>query len=285
MKCFDEFGGPCLPARLHGCYISASGGATQASSSPVTNPEVFGLLKSNVAGAQQVAAQPFQQYGQPMAAGLSPLQQSTGSLLGGSARNAGQDAMASGVAQTQAGAGDLLAGIQKYQNPYQRDVINTTMSDIERQREIQRVADQQSGTAAKAFGGSRSGVADALTNEASQRTGASTLANLNQQGFNTAAGLAQNDAQRQLQAGAQLGQIGQAQGQQFLGVTNAMAQQGNTEQAAQQNGMTQAYQEFLRQQNYPVEMQQLISQAMGLVPGAIGQGSKSNSWNAGFGIG
>lgn len=273
-----------IPARISGCYFNVAGGASNSQSNPVTNPEVFGLLKSNVQGAQNIAAQPFQGFGQPMSAGLSPTQTNLQTLLNNSPRNAGQDAMASGVTQAQAGGGDLLAGIQKYQNPYQRDVINTTMADMERSRQMQRVNDSQSATQAGAYGGSRHGVADSLTNEAAQRTGASTLANLNAQGFNTAAGLAQNDASRQLQSAQTLGQIGQAQGQQFLGVSNAMSQQGATEQATQQNALTNAYQEFLRQQNYPVEMQQLISQAMGLVPGAIGQSSKSSSWNASAGI-
>lgn len=271
--------------RLARCCINGGGGSQSSSSNPVTNPEVFGLLKSNVAGAQSIASQPFQAYGQPMTAGLSPLQQNAGSLLSGNARNAGMDAMQSGVNAAQSATGDILSGIQKYQNPYQQDVINATMGDMERQRQMQRVTDNQSAASAHAFGGSRQGVADSLTNEAYQRTGASTLANLNQQGFNTAAGLAGNDANRNLQAGQTLGQLGQAQGNQFLNVTNAMQAAGGQDQATQQSALTNAYQEFMRQQQNPIVMQQLISQAMGLVPGSLGQSSRSNGSNFSFGIG
>lgn len=89
--------------------------------------------------------------------------------------------------------------VQKYMNPYQEGVINTTMADLERQRQIQQLNDLNTATRAKAFGGSRQGVAEALTNEAAQRTAASTMANLRSQGFTQAQGiaLAQEEARRQ----------------------------------------------------------------------------------------
>jgi hypothetical protein len=80
--------------------------------------------------------------------------------------------------------------VQKYMNPYQQEVINATMSDLERQRQQQQIADLNAATRARAFGGSRQGVAEALTNEAAQRTAASTLANLRSQGFTQAQGVA-----------------------------------------------------------------------------------------------
>jgi hypothetical protein len=53
---------------------------------------------------------------------------------------------------------------------------------------------------AGAFGGSRQGVAQALTNEAALREAGRTAAGLRAQGFETAAGLGMQDAARQLQA-------------------------------------------------------------------------------------
>lgn len=80
--------------------------------------------------------------------------------------------------------------VQKYMNPYQEGVINTTMADLERQRQMQQLNDLNAATRAKAFGGSRQGVAEALTNEAAQRTAANTMANLRSQGFTQAQGIA-----------------------------------------------------------------------------------------------
>jgi hypothetical protein len=88
--------------------------------------------------------------------------------------------------------------VQKYMNPYQQDVIDASMADLNRQRQMQQMRDLNSATAAKAFGGSRQGVAQALTNEAYDRTAANTLANLRSQGFSQAQNLAlQQEQQRQ----------------------------------------------------------------------------------------
>lgn len=54
--------------------------------------------------------------------------------------------------------------LSAYQNPFENDVIAGTLKDLERARQVQRVADNQSATAAKAFGGARQGVADSQTN-------------------------------------------------------------------------------------------------------------------------
>lgn len=81
--------------------------------------------------------------------------------------------------------------ISQFMNPYQEEVIGSAMSDIERQRQMQQVADAASATRAGAFGGSRQGVVSALTNEAALRQGASTAAQMRAQGYGQAAQLAQ----------------------------------------------------------------------------------------------
>jgi hypothetical protein len=101
---------------------------------------------------------------------------------------------------------DVTAGqlkntdLSAYQDPWTNDVVNTSLADIERQREIQRVQDRQSASGAGAYGGSRHGVADSLTNEAAQRTSASTAANLRSQGFINAQQAAFGDIDRRLSA-------------------------------------------------------------------------------------
>lgn len=89
--------------------------------------------------------------------------------------------------------------VQQYMNPYQQQVIDASMGDIERQRQQQQLRDRASAVQAKAFGGSRQGVAEALTNEAFDRTAASTAAQLRSQGFTQAQQLAlqQEEARRQ----------------------------------------------------------------------------------------
>jgi hypothetical protein len=81
--------------------------------------------------------------------------------------------------------------INQFMNPYTSAVTNTTMQDLERQRQMQLNDIGAQASRAGAFGGSRHGVAEALTNQGFAQQGANTFANLNQQGFNTALSAAQ----------------------------------------------------------------------------------------------
>lgn len=107
--------------------------------------------------------------------------------------------------------------INQFMNPYQQEVIDSAMGDIERQRQMQQVTDASSATRAGAFGGSRQAVQSALTNEAALRQGASTAAQMRAQGYGQAATLAQQAQQMGLQGA---GTVMSAQQQQ-----QALAQQ------------------------------------------------------------
>lgn len=80
-----------------------------------------------------------------------------------------------------------------YMNPYTSAVVDTTMADLNRGRQmaIQQVGDQAA--AARAFGGSRHGIAEAETNRAFADQAARTAAGLRQDAFTNAQGMAQFD--------------------------------------------------------------------------------------------
>jgi hypothetical protein len=85
------------------------------------------------------------------------------------------------------GAEDIMA----FQNPYEQDVVQTSLRDIEEARQMQAIKDSQQATAAKAFGGSRYGVQSALSNEAALKTAARTSAQLRSAGYDQSAARAQ----------------------------------------------------------------------------------------------
>jgi hypothetical protein len=125
--------------------------------------------------------------------------------------------------------------MSQYMNPYENQVVQSALSDVELARQRAGLSDRAAATAAKAFGGSRQGVAEALTNEAALRNASSTAANLRSAGFNTAAQLGQTDAARMLQAqmanqGVDLS-LEQANAQ--LKMQGLMSNQGAVNQAAQ----------------------------------------------------
>jgi hypothetical protein len=76
-----------------------------------------------------------------------------------------------------------LGMVQKYMNPYENQVVQNTLADIERARQGQISAEGAAATGAKAFGGSRQGVTRSLIDEASLRNAGNLAAQLRQSGF------------------------------------------------------------------------------------------------------
>ena len=125
-------------------------------------------------------------------------------------------------------AGTAAGGIGTYMNPYAQQVIDTSMADLERQRQMQQNQLGQQASAAGAFGGSRQGIAEAETNRAFAEKGGLLAAQLRQQGFNTALGASQQDVANQMQAalanqsaGANAAQFGQSTGLQAQGLNQS----------------------------------------------------------------
>lgn len=137
---------------------------------------------------------------QPMMAG--GISAGPAALAGSTGYNAAQfgGATAGPTALSSAAQADM-GNISQYYNPYQRDVIDATMTDLEKGRQgaVQKMGQQA--MAAKAFGGSRQGVAEALTNQAYGEQAGKTISQLRAQGFDTAANLMQQDVARQQQTG------------------------------------------------------------------------------------
>lgn len=108
--------------------------------------------------------------------------------------------------QARANIRDVNAGsflnqnMQQYMNPYTQQVVDTSLQDLERSRQLTQQQGAAQAVKAKAFGGSRQGVAEAETNRAYADQAARTASGLRSQGFDTASSLAQADLNRQMQA-------------------------------------------------------------------------------------
>jgi hypothetical protein len=146
-------------------------------------------------------------------------------------------AAAGGLQQAMQGTQRAMAGpnIGQFMNPYTGMVTGQALSDLERQRQMQQNQIGAQASSAGAFGGSRHGVAEALTNEAFARQGAQTFGNLQQQGFNTALGAAQAQQGVQMGGAAQLGQLGQQAFSTGQALSQQQMQQGLMQQGLQQS--------------------------------------------------
>jgi hypothetical protein len=179
------------------------------------------------------------------------------------------------TAASQAGQAGQFMGPQAYQqfmSPFQQDVIDTTLSEFDRQaqRGLTSIADQA--LTAGAFGGGREGVQRAEYQAASDRNRAALQAQLLSQGFGQAQqaaaqafGQQQNLAQQQ-QNLAQLAP--QLAGQQIAGLSTLGAQQ----QAQEQAKLTAQQQLAQQQLNQPLQAaQQYGSGVTSLIAGYPGK--------------
>jgi hypothetical protein len=87
--------------------------------------------------------------------------------------------------------------LSPYFNPYLDQVVNASLADLSYLRDQQRVKDNATATAARAFGGTRQAVQDSLTSSDYLRNAANTSANLRSAGFNNAQNAALADIAQQ----------------------------------------------------------------------------------------
>jgi hypothetical protein len=165
-----------------------SKGGTQTSSTSI-DPQIKEAFLQNFQQAQGVAgALPVQQF-----AGYNPLY------------TAGERQIVNQSLTPFSGA-----DINAFMNPYQQEVIDRSLGDIESSRQMQDIRDRQAATQARAFGGSRQGVQSSLTNAAALKQAADLSANLRNQGYGQAAQLAQYARGQNIQGGQNVMALGGA---------------------------------------------------------------------------
>ena len=120
-----------------------------------------------------------------------------------------------------AGLGSLTGpdAYQAFMSPYQQEVIDTTLSEFDRQQTIADTARRDQAIAAGAYGGGREGVLAAEAAKGAAQSRAGLQAQLLAQGFQQAQAAAAQDLAAQQGLGQyqqQMGQAGQAQQQAIL---------------------------------------------------------------------
>jgi hypothetical protein len=178
------------------------------------------------------------------------------------------NAAAGGLQQAMTGTQQAMQGpnIGQFMNPYQQMVTGGTMRDMERQRQMQMNNIGASATAAGAFGGSRHGVAESLTNEGFARQGAQAFGQLQNQGFNQALDAAQNQQNIQMGGAAQMGRLGNQAFNTGQAINNQQMQQGLMQQGLQQSLIDAAQNQFQQYANAPMQSLGAPMAALGAIP-------------------
>jgi hypothetical protein len=135
-------------------------------------------------------------------------------------------------AMTQAGAFAQPGAAQQFMNPYEDQVVQQTMSDIQKAGQEQQNQLSAQAANAGAFGGSRFAVGQAALGEANIQEQSRAAGNLRQQGYAQAQQAAQNAAQLQAQQAGMYGNLGgQTQAMGVQDVNSLLGIGGLTQQA------------------------------------------------------
>ena len=150
--------------------MSKGGASGSTTSTTAIDPDLKAAYLANIQQGQSVAgALPVRQF-----AGFNPLY------------TAGEQQVTNEALNPFTGE-----SIQQFMNPYENEVVQRALADVGSSLETQRLRDRQAATAARAFGGSRQGVVESLTNAAAIKQAADTAAQLRAAGYGQAAQLAQ----------------------------------------------------------------------------------------------
>jgi hypothetical protein len=274
----------------------SQGGTTQSTQQQQTTqlpPWINDAAQQNYAFAQNVANQPLQQYqGQMVADPGAQMQQAWNTAAAGG--NAGQDqynaAQAGylgvmGQTPQQVTPGSLAStNLAPYMNPYTSSVINATLPVMQQNLALSQNQNQNQAASANAFGGSRQGVQQGVTQAQGAQGMAQMAAQLNQANFGQAQTAAQSDIATNLQGqlanqSAQQNQAGlnlQAAGG-LTGLGNAaQANQiknfgeqvtaGSLEQQQAQNQINAQMAKFQNAWAYPGQQLGVLQSALGMTP-------------------
>lgn len=176
-----------------------------------------------------------------------------------------------------------------YMSPYMQNVVDIEKREAGRQSEIQRQQEQSRATAQGAYGGARSAIVEAER----QRNLAQQQGDIQSRGLQAAyeqaanrflqeqqlreqsrqygAGLGLQGIQTALQGAGTLGTLGGQQFQQGLDINKLQQQYGTQQQKQIQDVLTQQYQDFLAQKQYPYQQLSFMSDILRGTP-LTGQG-------------
>lgn len=178
-------------------------------------------------------------------------------------------ASAAALQQALGGTGAAMnAPVQvgQFMNPYTSEVIDRTQQDIMRQQQMAQNQLGAQATAARAFGGSRQGVAEGVLAGEYGRMAGDIAAQQRQAGYTQALDAAMRDRAARLGAASQMGALGQ----QAFGIGQTIqqqqAQQGLLQQAMQQQLIDAARRQYAGYTGAPAAALQAPLAALGAAP-------------------
>jgi len=250
----------------------SKGGQTATTTQQNTlDPFIREALTRNVNAATQVSQLPYQPYGGPRVAGFRPAEQQAFDITQQAVNNqvgSPQLAQATQIAQQAAmfNPQQFQQNVQGFMNPYQSQVVDSTMARLAQARAERDAATKAQLAASKAFGNERRGVYEAQLAGQQDLNTAQTLADLYSQGYGQAAGFAQALPGQQLAGASALANYGNQALQQQQTYAGMLQGAGQQQRGMAQQNLDVAYNDFLAQRGYPVEQLKILQSGLTGLP-------------------
>ncbi len=267
-------------------------GQSNATSTTAPNPAAMSNYYDLLNRANQVGSTPYQPYTGNLLAPFSQSQQTAFNTIDQSQGIANADiGQAQNYAQQGAApiTGQQIAG---YENPYQNQVINATLGQIQYLDANQQAQMESPWVGSGGLFNDRLGVAQGQLAYNQDLANNQTLSQLNTQNYSQALAAAQ--AQQAAYAGAsyQFGNLGAEQQATTLQGAQAQLGSGGIQQQQAQQGLNIPYQQFLQAQAFPYQqvgweagIDTGVGSQMGGTSNTTYQPAAPNPWNVGLGLG
>lgn len=268
-------------------YPGGGGGQPQPTNTTQTTttiPEYARPYVERMLGKSEAFSEtPYQAYGGQRVADFNPMQEQAfqGAANLGPAKQIGVGTQLAGMG----GLGSLGAGqqyaqqatnpyaMQSYMSPYIENALAPQLREAARNSAMMGQQNQSQAVQQGAFGGSRSAIVEAER----QRNLSQQQGDIYGRGMQTAYEQARQAQQFGADLGLRgygqagqmagtLGQLGQTQFAQQQSAIQAQSAAGAQQQAQDQQGLTQAYQDFLSQRGYPQQQLSFMSDILRGVP-------------------
>jgi len=251
------------------------------------NPFVQDLMTRGFSAAQNVASIPYQAYQGPRIAQFRPQEQQAFQMAEQAATSRiGQPQLAQALTAAQQAAGyspaQFQQNVQGFMSPYQESVVDATMRRLAQSRAERDAETRARLASARAFGNERRGVYEAQLAAEQDLNTQQTLANLYQQGFGQAAGLASQLPSQQLAGASALAGLGAQAISQEQARQQMLAGAGQAQRQMAQQNLDVAYQDFLAQRGYPVEQLKILQSGIAGVPATTSSSTTSTAPGQGF---
>ena len=158
--------------------------------------------------------------------------------------------------------------ITQYMNPYQTQVTQNVLDEMRRRSDIQGQQTSDAAVRAGAFGGARHGVQESERMRNLREQQSRTAAEMGQQNYQQALAAAQAQKAQQLSGAGAFGNIAGQQMQLGQQGIEGLTQAGGMGQQQLQKGMDIAYQDFLKQQQFPYTQAATLGNLLSGVPAA-----------------